>query len=56
MDISSENGKTSGNLRSDFFLAVLQTVRGSIRRLVEFFTLTEAEQTKAGIYIRRRGA
>jgi hypothetical protein len=24
--------------------------------MAEFFTLTEAERTKAGIYIRRRGA
>jgi len=37
--------------RSDPFSAVLQTVRGFVRRLVGFFAITEEDRLKAGIYI-----
>jgi hypothetical protein len=33
------------------FSAVLQTVRGFVRRLVGFFALTEEDRLKAGIYV-----
>jgi hypothetical protein len=56
MDISAGKRGTSGNGRVDFFSAVLQTVLGLARRLIGFFTVTEADRTKAGIYIRRDGA
>jgi hypothetical protein len=29
----------------------LQTVRGFIRRLIEFFSFTEEDRRKAGIYV-----
>jgi hypothetical protein len=56
MDISAEKSRTGDNPRQDSFLGVLQTVGGIVRRLIEFFTITEADWTKAGIYIRRDGA
>ncbi|MGB7537000.1 MAG: hypothetical protein WBM17_00530 [Anaerolineales bacterium] len=56
MDISAEKCETRDNSRPDFFSTVRQAVSGIIRRLVEFFTVTEADRTKAGIYIRRDGA
>jgi hypothetical protein len=56
MDISAEKHGISGNHRADIFSAVLQTVLGLARRLIGFFTVTEADRTKAGIYIRRDGA
>ncbi len=40
----------SDGKRSGPFLAVLRTVQGFIRRLIGFFTLTEEERLKAGIY------
>ncbi len=47
---------SAGKYRSDVnrpgpFSAVLQTVMGFTRWLIGFFTLTEEEQSKAGIFI-----
>ncbi len=56
MDISAEKCGASGNHRLDSLSAVLRTALGIVRRLVEFFTVTEADRMKAGIFIRRRGA
>jgi hypothetical protein len=56
MDISAEKRGTSGDHRADAFSAVLQTMLDLARRLVEFFTITEADRMKAGIFLRRRGS
>jgi hypothetical protein len=56
MDISAEKCGASGNHRLDFLTAILQTALDIVRRLVEFFTITEADRMKAGIFILRRGA
>jgi hypothetical protein len=56
MDISAEKCETRDAPRPDFFSTVRQNVLGIIRRLAEFITVTEADRTKAGIYIRRDGA
>jgi hypothetical protein len=42
-------------IRSDPWAAVFRAVRDFVRRMIGFFTLTDAERTKAGIYIHRRG-
>lgn len=55
MNILAEKCKTRDNQRPDTFSAVLQTVLGIVRRLVEFFTVTEADRIKGGIFIRRAG-
>jgi hypothetical protein len=56
MDISAEKHGTSGNPRADSFSAFRQTVRSIVRRLVEFFTITESDRKQAGIFLRRRGS
>jgi hypothetical protein len=56
MDIPDEKGKTSEKHRLDFLSAVLHFLPGIIRRMIAFFTVTEADRMKAGIFIRRRGA
>ncbi len=43
MNILAEKCKTRDNQRPDTFSAVLQTVLGIVRRLVEFFAITEAD-------------
>jgi hypothetical protein len=55
MDISSDGRQSQAN-RPGPYSAVLQTMLEVFRRLLKWFTLTEADRTKAGIYIRRRGA
>jgi hypothetical protein len=54
MDISADKYKSDGN-RAGPFLAVLQTVRGIAGWLIGFFTLTEADRLKAGIYVGGKG-
>jgi len=49
MDISAGKYKSDGN-RPGSFLAVLHTVRSFVRWLIGLVTLTDEEQTKAGIY------
>jgi hypothetical protein len=55
MDFSADGNKVEAD-RPDLFSAVFRTALDIFKRMAEFFTLTEAERTKAGIYIRRRGA
>jgi hypothetical protein len=50
MDISADKSKSDGN-RPRPFLAVLQTIRGFIGELIEFFTLTDEERLEAGFFI-----
>ena len=54
MDNSADKNKSDSN-RPGPFLAVLQTVRSIVRRLIGFFTLTEADQLKAGIHVGGEG-
>jgi hypothetical protein len=54
MDISADKYESDGS-RPGTFLAGLQTVRGIIRRVVGFFTLTEEDRSKAGIYLGGEG-
>jgi hypothetical protein len=54
MDISAGKYKSDGT-RSGLFLAGLQTVRSIARWLIGFFTLTEADRLKAGIYLGGEG-
>jgi hypothetical protein len=49
MDISADKYESDSN-RLDPFLAVMQIIWGIIGRLIGFFTLTEADRLKAGIY------
>jgi hypothetical protein len=55
MDISADNYESDGNNRASPFLAISQTVRGLVRRLIGFFTLTGEERSKAGIYLGGEG-
>jgi len=41
--------------RPGLFSAVLLTVQGIVRSLVEFFKLTEQDQLKAGIHLGGKG-
>jgi hypothetical protein len=50
MDISADKYK-SDSKHSGLFLAVLHTLRGIVRGLIGFFTLTEEERLKAGVYV-----
>jgi hypothetical protein len=54
MDISTDKYKSDGN-RASSFLAVSQAIRGIVRRLIGFFTLTEEERLKAGISVGGEG-
>jgi len=54
MDISTD-GHPSQADRPDPYAEVLRNLRNIIRRLIEWFTVTDEDRTKAGIYIRRRG-
>ena len=49
MEFSVDNNQSDGN-RSGSFLAVLRIVQVFARRLIGFFTLTEEDRLKAGIY------
>ncbi len=51
MDISSDKNKPYYGSRSGPFVAVLRTIEDFFNRLIGLFTLTEDEQTKAGIYL-----
>jgi len=50
MDISADNYKSDIN-RPNIFSTVLQTLLGTVRWLVGFFTLTEEDRILAGIYL-----
>jgi hypothetical protein len=54
MDISVDEHESDGN-RPSPFLTVLRTIRGIPGWLAEFFTLTEEENVKAGIYLGGQG-
>jgi hypothetical protein len=54
MDISADRNKTNG-YRTGLFSAVKDIVQGFVRRIAEFFSLTEADRTKAGVHISKRG-
>jgi hypothetical protein len=54
MDISVDEHESDGNRPSPFF-TVLRTIRGIPGWLAEFFTLTEEENVKAGIYLGGQG-
>jgi len=54
MDISADKYESDG-IRPGPFLAGLQTVRGIIGWLTGFFTLTEEDRLKAGIYLGGEG-
>ncbi len=55
MDILADKYESDGTRRPGPFLAGLQTVRGVVRWLIEFFTLTEEDRLKAGIYLGGEG-
>jgi len=46
---------TSKASRPNPFSAVILPVLGSVRRLIVFFTLTEEDRLKAGIYVGSKG-
>jgi hypothetical protein len=50
MDISADKYKSDGNQSNPFF-TVMRTIHGFVRGLIGFFTLTEEERLKAGIYL-----
>jgi hypothetical protein len=50
MDASADRYKSNDNYQSGPIEAVSQTVRNIVRWLVGFFTVTEEDQSKAGIY------
>ena len=54
MDISADKYE-SEDTRPAPFLAVLQTVRGFVRWLTGFFTLTEEDRSRAGVYFGGEG-
>jgi hypothetical protein len=49
MDISADKYKSDGNQSNPFFV-VMRTIQAFTRRLIGYFTLTEEERLKAGIY------
>jgi hypothetical protein len=55
MDISTDRNRTK-EIKSNRYAVALQGMRNAIRWLAGIFTFTEADRTKAGIYIRRPGA
>jgi len=54
MDIPVDKSK-SGSKRPGPILAVMQAITGMVRWLVGFFTLTEENRLKAGIYVGGEG-
>lgn len=54
MEIAADKSKPDGN-RPGPFLAVAQTVRDIVRRLIGFFELIEADKLKAGIHVSGEG-
>ena len=55
MDISADKFKPYYGNRSGPFFAVLRSIQGLVRRMIGFFTLTEEEQSKAGICLGGEG-
>ena len=49
MDISADKYKSDGNQSNPIF-AVMRTIQGLIRGLIGFFTLTDEERLKAGVF------
>jgi hypothetical protein len=49
MEISADKYKSDGNQSNPFF-GVMRTIQGFVRRLIGFFTLTEEERLKAGVF------
>lgn len=54
MNISADRS-TSDTNRPDPTSAMLQTVRGFVRRLIGFLILSEEDQWEAGIYLGGQG-
>ncbi len=54
MDILADKYKSDVK-RPGPFLTILHTLLGIVRRPIRFFTLTEADRLKAGIYMRGEG-
>jgi hypothetical protein len=54
MDISTDKYESNSNRQSPFS-AVLHTLRGILRWLIGFFTTTEEDRLKAGIYFGGEG-
>jgi len=54
MDISTDKYKSDIN-RSSPFSSVLYIMLGIVRWLIGFFTLTEEDRSKAGIYVGNEG-
>jgi len=50
MDIPSDRNDSKA-CRPGAILALAQTVRGMVGRLIGFFSLTEAERLKVGIFL-----
>jgi hypothetical protein len=50
MDASTDQYKSDDNHLSSPFLAVAQTFMNLVNWLVRFFTITEEERSRAGIY------
>jgi hypothetical protein len=50
MDASTDQYKSDDNHLSSPFLAVAQTFKDLVNWLVRFFTITEEERSRAGIY------
>jgi len=55
MDTPSDKYKPYYGNRLGPFLAVLRSIRGLARQLVGFFSSTEEERSKAGIYLGGEG-
>ncbi|MGB8212705.1 MAG: hypothetical protein WCE68_04010 [Anaerolineales bacterium] len=55
MDTPSEKYEPNYGDRSGPFLAVWRTLRGLIRRLAGFLTITDEERSEAGIYTSGEG-
>ena len=54
MDASADNYKSDGN-RTEPFVSALKTVRGFVKRLIGFFTLSEEDRLKAGLHVGGEG-
>jgi hypothetical protein len=50
MDASTDQYKSDDNHRSSPFLAVAQALKDLVSSLVRFFTVTEEERSRAGLY------
>jgi hypothetical protein len=54
MDLTSDKSRPYYGRRSGPFIAVFQTLKGVVRRVIGLFLLTDEDKLKAGIIIRPR--